>query len=207
MIRGVTIVSLTTLLVLGLYLPSTRPPEHFLLQLREEHLRANEFWGSTSAERIFERALNLQAGTANASPVPSLASAPATAHLHREVGREMARVNQRLFDNPYFRATDALVALATYRLATLAEWAPRYWITALALVVDALLLRAAKAREFRQHDPERFALYASGAIVILCLCALALVWPWSLHPVIWAGAPLLVALFASRALAHYRGGP
>lgn len=207
MIRVAAIASLTALLLLVLYLPAAQPPERFLLQLRQEHLQNSDFWGAETAERMLDRMMELQADAATASPVPAASSAPAHTGVDQAVGREMARVNQRLFNNPYFRAIDALLVLASYRLAMLLEWLPKYWLLAWALATDAFLERAVKSREFRQHDPEMFALYVSAAIIALCACALAMVWPWTLHPAAWAAAPALVCVLATRAIAHFHRRP
>jgi len=207
MIRIVAVASLTTLLLLVLYLPSAHPPERFMRQVREEHQRSIEVWGRGTSERILERMLSMQAQSLMVSPVPTPASAPRTAQLDRAVGREMAQVNQRLFNSPYFRSIDALLVLATYRLAALAEWLPRCAALALALLADAFMERAIKSREFRQHDPEMFALYASLAIFLLCACMLALAWPWTPHPATWAAVPVGVSLLMSRAVAHFHRRP
>jgi len=45
-----------------------------------------------------------------------------------------------------------------------AEWFLRSWVFALALIIDACLLRVRKAQEFEHHDPEIFALYAASAV-------------------------------------------
>lgn len=207
MIRIVAIASLTSLLLLVLYLPSAQPPERFLQQLREEHRESTVFWGPDIAERMLDKMMVLQAGAAAASPVPAASSAPAPSGLNRAVGREMAHVNQRLFNNPYFRSIDALLVLASYRLSMLLEWLPRCWVLALALAIDAFLERAIKSKEFRQHDPEMFALYVSAAILVLCASVLATVWPWALHPAAWAVVPLLVSALVSRAITHFHRRP
>ncbi len=207
MIRIVAIASLTTLLLLVLYLPSAHAPERFMQQVREEYERATEVWGRNTSERILERMLSMQSQSLAVSPVPTPASAPPTAQLDGAVGREMAQVNQRLFNSPYFRSIDALLVLATYRLAALVEWLPKCAAFALALLADAFMERAIKSREFRQHDPEMFALYASLAIFLLCACMLALVWPWTPHPAAWAAMPVGIALLASRAIAHFHRRP
>lgn len=203
MIRIVALVSLTTLLLLVLYLPSAHPPERFVQQLREEHLRTGDFWGMAAAQSIFERMMTLQAEAQVLSPAPSASQAPGTAGVDRAVAQEMAQVNQRLFNSPYFRSIDALLVLASYRLAALLQWLPACGVFAFALVADAFLERTAKAREFRQHDPEMFALYVSIAILTLCTSLLAMVWPWTLHPAAWAVAPIFVAVVLSRAIAHF----
>lgn len=203
MIRIVAVLSLTTLLLLVLYLPSAHPPERFVQQLREEHQRTGDFWGLPAAQHIFERMMALQAEALAVSPVPSASQAPGSAGVDKAVAHEMAQVNRRLFNSPYFRSIDALLVLASYRLAALLQWLPACGVLAFALLADAFLERAAKAKEFRQHDPEMFALYVSIAILTLCASVLAMVWPWPLHPASWAAAPILVAVVLSRAIAHF----
>ncbi|MFT3815723.1 MAG: DUF4400 domain-containing protein [Acidovorax sp.] len=207
MIRIVAVASLTALLLLVLYLPSAHPPERFMHQVREEHQRATVVWGHDTSDRILDRMLSMQAQTLSVSPVPTATSAPPAKQFNRAVGREMAQVNQRLFNSPYFRSIDALLALATYRLAALLEWLPKCAILALALFADAFMERAIKSHEFRHHDPEMFALYASVAIFLVCASVVALVWPWTPHPAIWACVPVGLALLLSRALAHFHRRP
>jgi hypothetical protein len=110
---------------------------------------------------MLDRAVRMQEATANVTPIPAAKDAPLTTGVNGAVSQEMSAVNQRLFDNTYFRSVDALLLLASYRLATLLEWLP--WLTAfvLAALVDGGLTRLVKAKEFLQHDPEMFALYAS----------------------------------------------
>jgi hypothetical protein len=75
------------------------------------------------------------------------------------VAREMATVNQRLFNNAYFRSIDALLLLASFGSAILVGWLP--WLLAFtdAVRLDGFIVRQIKAWEFRQHDPELFELY------------------------------------------------
>ena len=142
-----------------------------------------------------------------AQSASSTSDAPDTAGVDKAVATEMAQVNRRLFNSPYFRSIDALLALASYRLAALLQWLPPCWVLALALVIDAFLERVAKAKEFRQHDPEMFALYVSIAILTLCASLLAMVWPWTLHPLAWAAVPVVVAVVLSRAISHFHRRP
>ena len=207
MIRAITIGSLVTVLMLVLYLPSSQPPEHFIAQLRQEHERNLAFWGEATAERIFDRMIRLQDGVQTYSPVPTAADSPVPLPLPTGVSpavqQEMARVNARLFNNSYFRAIDALLALASYRLATLAQWCIPSGVIILALLADGMLIRALKAKELRHHSPELFAVFTSLVIVTLCACTLALVWPWSLPSVAWAAVPSGVAWFLAQAIAQF----
>lgn len=119
----------------------------------------------------------------------------------------MSSVNQRLFNNAYFRSVDALLLLASYRLSTLLEWLP--WLSGfvLAALVDGGFVRLIKAKEFLQHDPEMFALYASLGIMILCATVIGFVLPAMLHPLLLPCVPLVVGVLIGRAVGcfHRRG--
>jgi cation transport ATPase len=206
MIRIVAIVCLSSLLVTVLYLPSAYPPERFLDQLREEHHRAEQVWSPDIAQRILDRMLSIHA-QANDTPLPFSSDAAAAAASDRPVGQEMAQIQRRVFGSSYFRAIDALLVLASYRVAALLEWLPRCVALALVLTADALLARVIKAKEFQHHNPERFALYVCMAIVTLCASVLALVWPGAVHPVAWAAVPMVVTVLGARSLADYHKRP
>lgn len=203
MIRVVAVVSLLCLLVLVLYLPSAHPPERFLAQLRIEHQATAAFWGEAPALRILSRALGLQDSARQATPVPSAAAALPSSALSGAVALEMASVNQRLFDNAYFRSIDALVLLAAFRLSTLIEWLPWLAAFAIAVMVDGAIRRMIKSKEFRHHDPELFALYACLAIVTACATVVGFVVPVTLHPLVMPGVPIAISVQLSRAVASF----
>ena len=119
------------------------------------------------------------------------------------MAREMASVHQRLFGNSYFRAIDALVLLAAFRLSAMLEWLP--WMAAFvaAAMADGAISRVIKSKEFRHHDPERFALYASMAIVLSCTAAVSTVVPVPVHPMLSPAVLAAVALLAGRGFAHF----
>jgi hypothetical protein len=207
LIRAVAIVSLVSLLILVFYLPAANPPERFLAQIREEQAAIANFWGEAPALRILDRALSLQVSAREVTPIPSAADAPRTADIASAVAAEMAAVNQRLFNNAYFRSIGALVLLASFRVATLLEWLPWVMAFAVAAVVDGALLRVIKAREFRQLNPEVFALYACAAILAVCGAVIGFVVPVRLHPAVIAGVPVVVGGLIGRAVGsfHRRG--
>lgn len=207
MIRAVTIGALLCLLVLVLYLPSASPPERFLDQIRTEHQAMEKLWGKATALRILNRALSLQDSVREVTPVPSAASAPETGGVTDAVTLEMASVSRRLFDNNYFRAIDALVLLAAFRLSAMVEWLPWVGVFAAAAVCDGLIARQIKAREFRRHDPEQFALFAGLAILCICTAAACTVAPVTLQPLAMPIVLAAVALLAARSVAqfHRRG--
>ncbi|MES2956572.1 MAG: DUF4400 domain-containing protein [Pseudomonadota bacterium] len=203
MIRSVAVISLISLLVLVLYLPCAYPPERFLAQLRTEHQATLQLWGNEPALRILSRALHTQDSARQATPIPSAGDAPQVNAVNGAVALEMTSVNQRLFNNVYFRSIDALVLLAAFRLATLLEWLPWLLAFAVAIVVDGHVIRTIKAKEFDQHDPEVFALYAGTAIVTASAIVVGFVMPVTLHPLALPCAPLLVSLLLGQALGSY----
>lgn len=207
MIRAVAVLSLVILLILVLYVPSANPPERFVAQLRAEHDAATAYWGTESATRMLERAVSMQAVTASVTPIPAAKDAPSPVNVNGAVSREMSSVNQRLFNNPYFRSVDALLLLASYRLSTVLEWLPLLTAFILAAIADGGFARLIKAKEFRQHDPEMFALYTSLGIVLLCATVIGFVLPVSLHPLFLPCVPLVVGVLTGRALGcfHRRG--
>ena len=115
----------------------------------------------------------------------------------------MVSINQRLFGNSYFRAIDALVLLAAFRLSAMLEWLP--WLAAFggAALFDGLIGRVIKSKEFLHHDPERFALYASTAILLMCAGVVAMVVPVTVHPMTSAVVVVAFAILTGRSVAHF----
>lgn len=135
--------------------------------------------------------------------MPPTASASAASGVDGAVAREMASVNQRLFGNSYFRAIDALVLLAAFRLSAMLEWLP--WMAGflVAAVADGAISRVIKSKEFLHHDPERFALYASVSILLACAAVVALVLPVEVHPLVGPGVVATLAVLWGRSVAHF----
>ena len=203
MIRLISTVSLLALVVLVLYLPSAYPPERFLTQLRVEHELTTAFWGHESALRILSRMLDLQATTKEVSPIPSLADAPAVTAIDLTMAKQMTDVNSRLLNNAYFRSIDTLFALATYRLSALLESLPLLALFVAAALFDGYVLRIVRSKEFIQHAPERFALYACATIMLACATVVALVAPLTIPPLALCIVPIVLSVFVSRAIANY----
>jgi len=203
MIRVMAVASLLALLVLVLYVPSAHPPERFVEQLRTEYTNAGVFWGKGAGIRMLSRAMSMQESARQASPVPSSKDAAPAGAVNAAVGREMASVNQRLFNNPYFRSIDALLLLASFRLAMLLEWLP--WLLAFpfASMVDGYLVRLVKAKEFLHHNPEVFALYTCLAILTSCATVLAFVLPITLHPLVVPCVPVVIGTLMGTAIRDF----
>lgn len=200
MIRFVTTTSLLALLLLVLYLPSATPPERFLDQLHAEYALAVESMGRNHATHIVARMLDLQFALRQANPAPS---SNETHSVDRATVKEMTEVHARLFNNPYSRSIDTLLALAAYRFATLREWFPAFPAFILAALFDGFLVRIIKSKEFLQHDPEMFALHVCAAILTACAMVIAFVLPMTMHPLVLAAAPIAIGGFVSRALANF----
>ena len=200
MIRATAVLSLVILLILVLYIPSTQAPQRFVAQIRIEHEAATAFWGADPATRILARAVRMQDAAADVTPIPKAADAPSTMDVTNAVAQEMVSVNQRLFNNPYFRSVDALLLLGSYRLATLLEWLPWLAAFALATATDGWFIRLIKAKEFVQHDPEMFAVYACLAIITICATVVGFVAPVTLHPLVLPCVPLVISVLGGRAL-------
>ncbi|MDO9165230.1 MAG: DUF4400 domain-containing protein [Rhodoferax sp.] len=207
MIRATAVLSLVILLILVLYIPSAHPPQHFVAQIRIEHEATAAFWGTEPATRILARAVRMQDATAEITPIPKASDAPSTTGVNNAVAQEMASVNQRLFNNLYFRSIDALLLLGSYRLATLLEWLPCLAAFAVATVADGWFVRLIKAKEFVQHDPEIFAVYACLAIITMCATVVGFVVPITMHPLVLPCAPLVVSMLVGLAVGcfHRRG--
>jgi hypothetical protein len=203
MIRGVAVISLLSLLILVLYLPAAHPPERFLQQLRLEMGRCAEFWGEEMATDMLDKALGMQTSARGATALPSSHDAPSTKTLGGAVATEMGAVNQRLFNNAYFRSVEALFMLASFRLAMMLQWLPWLSLLALPLVLDGHWHRVIKAKEFRQHDPEMFAIWACFGITGACATVLGLVFPITLHPLVMPGSPVVILVLAGLAWRSY----
>lgn len=203
MIRLVAVTSLLAVLALVLYLPSAHPPERFLAQLRLEHAAAADAWGLIPAARMLERALGAQDATREPVFLPELTDDSTANPLDTAVAREMTSVNRRLFDNSYFRAVEALLLLALFRLSMIVECLPWFAAFTIAALVDGYVVRAVRSREFLRHDPELFALAICAAIVVVCGTVVASVVPATVHSMLLPSVPLVISALAACALASF----
>lgn len=207
-IRIVAVVSLTSLLVMVLYLPAAHPPQRFINQVRIENEMNSAFWGSDAALRILARMLDLHARWQQTSPLPqTFTNAQAPSQINAALAEQTTQMVSRLTNIQYFESLDALMALATYRYAAFAEWFPSLLAFIVAAVFDGAMCRLVKSKEFLQHNPERYALAVSAVIVIACGTVIAFVIPMTLHPVFLAVVPLGIGIFAGLAVTnfHHRG--
>jgi hypothetical protein len=201
--RGLALI-LCALLVYTLYLPSAHTPASFVALLRLEHERNVTFWGADAASRILARALALYGQREDLAPAAFAAApgVPVTA-ANAALEAQMAEVVQRLFQNRYAQGFDALVLLASYRLAVLAQWLP--WVAAFVLLacIDGYIVRIVRSREFLEHSPTRFVLCVIGATLALSLLLLLLVIPAAVDPLALCAAPLALGALIARAISHF----
>lgn len=207
MIRATAILSLLALLALVLYIPSVYPPERFVQQLKAEYAAAAGYWGDAPATRALDVALRLLESARVASPPVAQDGGSQTATIDTAVGREMHSVNERLFGNSYFRAIDALVVLAAFRLSMLVQLLPWLAAFAIAVLADGQFQRLVKSREFRQHDPEVFAMAACATIALLCGLVVVTVLPNTLHPIALPSAVVVAVAAGGRMIASYHRRP
>jgi len=196
--------ALGAVLVYCLYLPSAHPPARFVEAARMEHDLNESFWGADHAGLILSRAFVLYGRREELAPAAfaSTPSVPITT-VNAAVAQQMADVVERLFRNDYARGFDALVLLATYRVAALAQWLP--WLAGFVLLacVDAYFGRLVSSQEFRGPSPARFALCATGAALACALLLLLLVVPAAIAPWVPAGVMLLLGMLIARAIRHF----
>jgi hypothetical protein len=193
MIRSILAVALSCLLALVLYLPSAYPPERFLAQIRSEDAHIKALWNGDRAHRILSRALGItqwNEGSPLRIGAPAYSRAPGT----NSPASELESASRRALENSYVRSAEALVVLAAYRLSTLLEWTA--WLVAMlvAVIADGLIVRAIKAKEFRQHDPEVFAVCAALGCCVGVAIVIGAVLPLTVHPTVGPAAVVVLGL-------------
>lgn len=201
-VRAIAITSLLCVLLTVLYLPAAHRPEHFLQQLRIEHDLAVEWWGHDHALRVLAAMLDWHDVSQQVSPLPRTFTSETMPEDHA-VGTHLTHMAARVAANPYFASLDALVALATYRGAGLLHWLPVVLVFVGAALCDGAMVRIVKSSEFRQHAPERYALYAAAAFIAGCGVVIVLVIPFTVHPVWLVALPVITGSLAGRAVADF----
>jgi Domain of unknown function (DUF4400) len=204
MVRIVWITALMAILCIVLYLPSAFPPERFIEVLRAEHAVHREVWGPVVADRILGRMLDMQQG------MPPLSESPAASAqvgqmsaMDAAVAAQVSQMSVRLFGNVYFRSIDSLFALATYRVSAIVEVLPLLSIFLGVVMIDGVVLRRVRAKEFIAHSAEMFGGSVVVAIVLGSVVVVSIFLPSPQHPM-FATLCLLAMLFVlSRAVANY----
>lgn len=191
------------LLLLVLYLPSAYPATRFLKHIHIDYLNLVQTWDAQPATQVLMRFQRWYSRAAELSPIPKNSALIISSPINHAVAAEMAGVNQRLFNSPYFQSLDALLALAVFRLATFSEWLPYVALPCFAILADGYLRRLVCAKEFAFHNPEYF-----GAMICLIILSsfvfiVGLVLPIHLPALLFPTLALCVAITMGQALAHY----
>lgn len=204
MVRWVWIAALLAILCIVLYIPSASPPERFIEVLRSEHALNREVWGHAAADRILGRMLDMQQATPPLSdpPAPTVQPVPLNT-VDAAMAAQMSQMSTRLFGNPYFRSIDSLFALATYRISALIELLPLLLIFLFVVVVDGVVLRKVRAKEFVAHSAEMFGGSVIAAIALGSVVAVSAFLPVRLHPMFPTLCLLAMLFVLSRAIANY----
>jgi hypothetical protein len=204
MIRVVTIASLVTLLMLVLYLPAATPASAFFERIRSEYAIHGEAWGEARAHKALGSALALLERPV-AAPLITGASVQ-QGRAMTAAGRQLDTVGRRFLESDYLRAVNALALLGGFRLALLGQLAPGLLLLAVAYVVDGLVRRWVKGREFVHHHPEVWTVSVCAAWLASCTAIISSVLPVAvplvLLPVLFGGVCLCTAV----AIANYPVG-
>ncbi len=203
MIRFVSTVSLLVLLVLVLYLPSVYPPNQFFDQVRIEHALNAQFWGERNAADILARMLDFQEAKTQVLPASPTVNPRGANTGGNPVAFQMTQVTNRFFNNPYFRSISSLFVLASYRFSALIEWLPILLVFMAVVLLDGVLVRMIKSKEFLQHNPQIFALFACASIATACATIIAFVLPITLNPLTISILPIVLSVFMRQAVANF----
>jgi hypothetical protein len=205
MIRWVWISAMLAILCSVLYIPSAVPPERFWEVLRAEHEVNERIWGPVTSSRILGRMVDIQQSgrELSAAPAATVARASQESAITSAMSGQVGQMSERLFSNAYFRSIDSLFALVTYRLSATVELLPLLLIFFVVVVVDGLVVRKVRAREFVPHSAEMFGASIVGGIALGSAVVVAWFLPFQLHPM-FVTLCLLTTLFVlSRAVANY----
>lgn len=201
-VRVVSVLSLVSMLILVLYLPAAHPPQVFFERIREEHQLIRDFWGADHARAIMARMLAYQEAPPVGVPL-MIADAGAKNKVEGAVNNQLGGIAARIANNQYFRSMNMLLALSEYRLSTLMEWMPAMAIFVGVAVLDGCVRRVVKSKEFLQHNPELFALFACLMIAIMCGTVVAMVFPVTLPPMFLPAVMFSIGVCGNLAIANY----
>ena len=203
MIRSLLALTVVVVLILVFYVPSTRDPQFFLGQMKNEHALTTAHWGQGIATQILLRSSDTKMGSTGLLPIPSATDGPQFRDTSAAVTREMNEVNQRLFGNRYFQSIRQLQALASYRLSHLLYWLPWFVVFLLANLADGALYRRIRSKGLNAANPEAFGLLATAATLVVCATGIALLLPTLDPPVMWPSMLAIGAVLIGQLLASF----
>lgn len=191
------------LLLLVLYLPSAYPATRFLEHIHIDYLNLMQTWDIQPATQVLMRFQRWYGRAAEISPIPKNSALIISSPINHAVAAEMAGVNQRLFNSPYFQSLDALLALTVFRLAVFCEWLPYITLPCFTIMADGYLRRLIIAKEFAFHNPEYFGAMICLTILLSFTFVFELILPIHLPVLLFPTLSLSLAITLGQALAHY----
>lgn len=203
MVRAVLIAVMTLILCVVLYTPSVMPPERFIETIKRENAAHRHTWGEDSANRILIRLLDAQQAVPTSSSSPVVVESTRPGDPQAAMARQVNDMGARLFANAYFKSIDGLFALATYRACALLELLPFALVVLIVVLVDGLVVRKVRSKEFLPHSAEAFSISAVGSILFAAGLVLSLFVPYSFPPTIIAVSVAVMLYVLSRAVANY----
>jgi len=204
MTRYAVIAAVILMGLLVLYLPTRHGAGEYRALLMLEQDRATGFWGEQVAERIVERAHNLDK-RAEAKANTVMPPGPVVGQKPEQLVMAKAGVNLAgaVLHNQYTSAFGAQFQLAFYRACAVLQVLPLVGAFLAAVVVDGAMLRLLKSLRFQQHNAEVFGLCVLLATLALCGGVVLLVWPQPLPPALLPSLLLMLPWLVWWALANY----
>ena len=182
----------------ALYVPSRYPPGEFVRAIQMESDSHRELWGDVAADRVWQRTGRIYEEVMPNSPPAEPAEVGGMAKLD-----VVGAVASRAWVSDYFRSAQTLLALVIYRVCAIFELALLAVLVFIVTVVDGLMVRKVRAREFLPHSAELFTVSISASLLIAGLILLSLVLPIAVPPWLNAVAIILMIFILSRAVANY----
>lgn len=202
MIRGLAAVSAVLLLLLAFYLPAAYGPEQFTQQLLRDHSTLATYWHPNSAANVMLRYRTWKHKQL-AEVFATAQSPPLSTTENAEVGRTVAQIHKRVIGSGYAESWRAMLALGSYRWATVLQWLPLLLSIGLAMIIDGGIARKVRAHEFKAPNPEYLAIFAAGLVLTLTALAGTALVPIALPPWLIPGGVLFTFLMLALMLAEY----
>lgn len=210
--RVVAIIAAILIVAMLLWSALARDRASYAAQIRAEHSANVAWWGEAEALRALEGALDQfppakPVAQPAARPVPAPAQGPNQPAL-AEIGRataELERTKHMLTaGNDVAASLEGLALLVTYRSGFLLYSVPAVLAILGAALADGIATRAIKGRTFGRYDPEVVSVAAAGTLILSTVLILAILCPFTLHPLVLPLLGVVLAPPLHAAVANYR---
>jgi hypothetical protein len=204
MIRFTFAAAFFIFVIVLLQIPSVYSASRFMEQIRIEHALCSQFWSEHHANAILERMMDFDDAATLGSSASSTNNGAKANGVDSVASHQGALVSMRFIRNPYFRSINAMFTLVAYRASSLLEWQPILLSVCVLLLIDGFATRVIKSKEFRQHNPQSYALFSCMTIVGICGTWIAFMLPYTLSPMFAPTLQITSTLFANRAISNYQ---